>query len=194
MKFIAAGVALCALLAGCGGDDEMNGATTVPGARSEPSTATSSTTVNADAGGVDLVTAFRVFARGPSPRTAAAVGFASKVAVGLGADILTIVDDAGLTVADRWVLDPEAGFRGHSGPFDLLSYATSAEDVTVAVGDHPHCASPPVPPPADLVNYRRISFQPELPADASCLQWWTVDLFVDEESDVRGVTLDLWEP
>jgi hypothetical protein len=33
------------------------------------------------------------------------------------------------------------------------------------------------------------------PADhASCLDWWAVDLFLDDSGRILGVNLDLWEP
>ncbi len=137
---------------------------------------------------------FRAFAREPSAHTGAAAGFAPSVDVGLGSEILTTIDEAELTSAERWVVDREPGFRGYAGPFDVLSKAATAGEIAITIGDHPHCASPPVPPPDRVTDLRRISYQPELPADASCLQWWTVDLFVDQAGLIHAVTLDLWEP
>jgi hypothetical protein len=68
------------------------------------------------------------------------------------------------------------------------------DPVQVIVGDHPHCASPPRPAPTELAQHRRVSFQPQLGNDASCLQWWTVDLYVADDGSVEGIGLDLWEP
>lgn len=69
-----------------------------------------------------------------------------------------------------------------------------ARDVVVSVGPHPHCASPPVPAPAEVASLRRVSVQPSPESGDSCLSWWTVDLFLTPEGEVAAVTLDIWEP
>jgi len=43
-----------------------------------------------------------------------------------------------------------------------------------------------------VADLRRVSV---LPRDMeSCLQWWTVDLFLTLDGKIAAVTLDLWEP
>jgi hypothetical protein len=64
----------------------------------------------------------------------------------------------------------------------------------VSLGDHPHCASPPVPPPRGMAGARRVSVQPDENSITSCLAWFSVDLFLDEHRNVVAVTLDIWEP
>jgi hypothetical protein len=49
-----------------------------------------------------------------------------------------------------------------------------------------------VPPPIQVADLRRVSVQPR--DTESCLQWWTVDLFLTPDGKVAAVTLDLWEP
>ncbi|OGO73385.1 MAG: hypothetical protein A3G84_05105 [Chloroflexi bacterium RIFCSPLOWO2_12_FULL_71_12] len=85
-------------------------------------------------------------------------------------------------------------FRGRSGPFSALELLARREPTTVWVGPHPHCASPPAPPPTDFASLRRVSVQPSQPRDDTCLSWWTVDLFVSVDGRVAAVTLDLWDP
>jgi hypothetical protein len=57
---------------------------------------------------------------------------------------------------------------------------------------HPHCAAAPVPPPEEAAGLTRLWAQPRNPD--GCLDWWTVDVFVDGAGRIRVVTLDLWEP
>lgn len=64
--------------------------------------------------------------------------------------------------------------------------------MTITIGAHAHRASLPVPPPAGFESHRRISVQP---AEAtSCLEWSTVELFIDNQDNVAAITLDLFEP
>lgn len=49
------------------------------------------------------------------------------------------------------------------------------------------------PAPDGLADLRRVSVQPEL-GDRSCLEWWTVDLFVADDGSIAAVTMDLYEP
>lgn len=44
----------------------------------------------------------------------------------------------------------------------------------------------------DFVGLRHLSIQPS--DAASCLEWWTVNLFLNGGGLIAGVTLDLWEP
>ncbi len=46
-------------------------------------------------------------------------------------------------------------------------------------------------PPAGHATNRRVSIQPA--SAQSCLQWWTVDLFLGEDGRVEAITLDLYE-
>ncbi|NND12951.1 MAG: hypothetical protein HKO10_03235 [Acidimicrobiia bacterium] len=62
----------------------------------------------------------------------------------------------------------------------------------VTVGSHPHCAGPPMPVAEGFEELTQISIQPAAPD--SCLEWWTVDVFLDDQGDIAGVTLDMWEP
>lgn len=52
----------------------------------------------------------------------------------------------------------------------------------------------PQPPPSGLQDLRRVSVQPPEQSIESCLEWSTVDFFVDEDGLVVAITVDLWEP
>jgi hypothetical protein len=117
--------------------------------------------------------------------------FVDEVALGLGTEILAVRTFDELTDPLAWRLDREA-FRGYVGPFTALEQLGRDGDVTVSVGQHPHCASPPMDPPPGLGEHRRLSIQPS--STQSCLQWWAVDLFLVEDGRIGAITLDLYEP
>jgi hypothetical protein len=139
------------------------------------------------------------FAATPSGETAAAVPWAGEVLLGLGDEILASYSSAAVADPAGWLLDREA-FRGRVGPFSALDTLSTWDrapnsdvtELTASAGPHPHCASPPVAAPIGLEDLRRVSVQPV--GVTSCLTWWTVDLFIDDNQRVVAVTLDLYEP
>lgn len=149
---------------------------------------------------------FVAFAVEPNAATAARVPFAPLIRLGLSRDLTLDLDRSSVARASAWLIDAEY-FRAYSGPFSALRvikrHAASTQSASVdghasafraSVGEHPHCASPPVPAPKGYGTLRRISIQPSENSIDSCIFWFTVDLFVDEEGQVTAVTLDLWEP
>ena len=138
-----------------------------------------------------LVRALLEFARAPGAGTLGAVPFAERVRLGLSDRLMTERTTLDLARPDVWVLSTDP-FRGHVGPFSALDLLARNTPTTISVGPHPHCASPPVPPPTDLVRSRRVSVQPK--DIDTCVLWWTVDLFVSPAGRIEAVTLDLWEP
>jgi predicted secreted protein len=117
------------------------------------------------------------------------VPFAGEVGVGLGDRIYRTVPAIELTDPRAWVID-EDEFRAYAGPFSALEL--DAGRTVTTVGAHPRCAGPPVPAPEGLADLRRVSLQT---AEAtSCLEWWTIDFFVDQNGEVIAVTLDLYGP
>ena len=115
-------------------------------------------------------------------------------------------DGLSLGLADRLLLDRTAEelndpsawdivfepFRGRVAPFSAHELLSDPRESRIVVGPHDHCASPPWPVPEGLEELRQISIQP-LRA-TSCLEWFTVDFFVDADGLVQAITLDLWEP
>lgn len=141
-----------------------------------------------------LIHAFISFARSPGPGTLAAIPFRDQVRLGLADRLLVERRFAELERPESWVLDVECCFRGGVGPFSALDLLKRASSVTVSVGPHPHCVSPPVPSPPEVAALRRVSVQPKLGPGDSCLQWWSVDVFLSLDRRVEAVTLDHYEP
>ena len=138
-----------------------------------------------------LTSAIVELARDPSPSTVDAAPFAPTVQLGLADELLRTVARDDLDDPGSWVLDPEV-FRAFTGPFSALELLSQDRPTQTLVGPHPHCASPPVPAPPGFEDHRRVSVQPI--DGTSCLEWWTVDLFVGADGIVEAVTMDLYEP
>lgn len=98
------------------------------------------------------------------------------------------------TLSEPWIFEVEH-FAGYSGPFDVrIPPPENEDDVVVTIGEHNHCASPPLPPPEILegVEFDQYSIQPT--GVESCLQWTALDIFVDEDNLIRVVRREIWEP
>jgi hypothetical protein len=155
----------------------------------------------ATAADVELAAWLLAFAAAPSVESVERGHFAvDGVRLGLADVVSDPVPVAELGDPARWVLDV-AAFRGYVGPFSALetlaSWRTHAggppvHGLVVNVGEHPHCASAPIPPPDGMEDLRRVSVQPT--GIDSCIQWWTVDLFVTDDGRIGAVTLDRYEP
>ena len=142
-----------------------------------------------------LAEALYELAASPSATTLSNVPFARQVQLGLADQYLETVDSAALSEPDTWRLQVDF-FRAYVGPFSVLDLLRdSGGSYDVSVGPHSTCAVENlVLPPASLSGLRQISIQAE-PADyTSCIDWWSVDVFVDDQGEVAGVTLDLYEP
>lgn len=197
-------LAIALVLAGsgaCSDDGGREGITETTGtAATGPRTlqATSTTapvTTPPNAQDEGLIRSFLEFAADPSPTSAALVPFADEVALGLGTTLHGVRTRDALSDAGAWSIPTSVGFRGYDGPFSALETASEAgDDTVVSVGPHPHCASPPVPPPDEVADLRRVSVQPTPESIDTCLRWWTVDLFLTPDGEVAAVTMDLWEP
>jgi hypothetical protein len=115
------------------------------------------------------------------------------VGLGLGSIIYRTAAPAELTDPSSWVLNID--YAGAAAPLSILDAITrlaERDDITVRVGPHNHCAGPARPAPAGYETLRRISIQPA--GIESCLEWWTIDLFVTDDGLISAVTYDLWEP
>lgn len=140
-----------------------------------------------------LVAAVVAFAKDPGDDTFAALPLAPTVELGLGPEILVARRASSLRQPSAWELDAEV-FRAYVGPFSSLDLLETLGAYDVTIGPHPHCASPPMPPPAGLEDLERISVQPRLGFQDSCLVWFSVDFFLGEGGLVHAITLDLSEP
>ncbi len=140
-----------------------------------------------------LVDAFVAFAQRPSDASFAELPLADVVELGLGSETVIATPASSLRDVSTWELDVEF-FRSYEGPFSALEMLEGLGVYDVTVGPHPHCASPPIPPPSGLEDLTRVSVQPRLGLASSCLMWGTVDLFVTADGVVEAIALDLWEP
>lgn len=125
------------------------------------------------------------------------IPFADEVALGLADEILVRRSGEALEAPSSWVLEPEF-FRDRTGPFSALALLAQwdqnaagmlVRELSMTAGPHPHCASAPVPAPAEFAGLRRVSVQPVGPD--TCLLWWTVDLYLTSDGEIAAVTLDL---
>ena len=156
---------------------------------------------------VRLIRDFVAFAVQPSATTAEPLPFAAQVRLGLSRALRSTAATSSIPQASAWRLEAKY-FRAYVGPFSALAlvqrhaHETKSQSVRrrggnafdVSVGDHPHCAGPPLPAPRGFEDFRRVSVQPSTESIDSCLAWFTVDLFVDQEGRIAAVTLDIWEP
>jgi len=117
--------------------------------------------------------------------------YADVVELGLGTEIILSRSLDQFRDPETWTIDRDV-FRAYVGPFSVLDELSRDADVVMSVGTHPHCAGPPMAPPPVYRDYRRLSIQPT--ALPSCLQWWTVDLFLDDAGRIAAITMDRWEP
>jgi hypothetical protein len=120
--------------------------------------------------------------------------------LGLGETLVVRRSREELSDAANWRLDVDS-FRARIGPFSALeliaTHEIAADESVVDVpglklGPHPRCTGPPIPAPDELAGLRQVSLQAAEPR--SCLDWWSVDLFIRRGGQLVAVTLDLFEP
>lgn len=92
----------------------------------------------------------------------------------------------------NWEFDPPDGYEGFSGPFSLLTTLEGRDRLKITVGGHPHCAGPARAAPAHLADLTRVGVEP---TDIdSCIQWFGLDLYLDDDGLVVAILLDLFGP
>ncbi|MGI9623005.1 MAG: META domain-containing protein [Acidimicrobiales bacterium] len=123
--------------------------------------------------------------------------FAPEVSLALGGEIELVRTADELSDPTAWVIDREE-FQGYGGPFSVLEVIRSRlglssvqVGIDAFVGPHDHCAAPPTALP-DAGFDRQLVIEPT--GIDSCLQWFVVDVLVDETGQVVAINLDLWEP
>ncbi len=107
-----------------------------------------------------------------------------------------------LAGANPWSFDVSEGFAGSDETIDVgqtidqLDPALEGAQFDVTIGEHDHCASPPLPQPGANGNpvepLRQISVRP-IGID-TCLAWFALDLFVDGDGLIDTIRLEVWEP
>lgn len=120
------------------------------------------------------------------------VPLADDVLLALGSAVVARRQPTELFRRSAWAVN-SSEFGGRSGPFNLLDYVPSP--LQVVTGPHARCAGPEaVPSPPELASYTRIGILPLDGSIDSCLDWSAVDLFIDDEGVIRGLSLHLSEP
>lgn len=140
-----------------------------------------------------LVDAFVNFAHDPTDGSFAELPLAENVDLGLGPTIIKTVTADELRQPETWRLDVK-DFRASTGPFSAFNALGRSDIYDITIGEHAHCASPPVPPPDGYEDLDRVSVQPRQGLRSGCLEWTTVDFFLGPNGDVAAITLDIWEP
>jgi hypothetical protein len=138
------------------------------------------------------VAQFVEFAREPTASSIENVPFADRVALGLGPNIVEMRPVEELVDSANWLLHQER-YRADTGPFSALDFIARHDGAfDLQVGPHPHCASPSQPSPLGFEHHRRLSYQPQ--GTLSCLDWFTIDLFLGPRGEIEAVTLDVFAP
>lgn len=184
------------------------GPSTSPSMSSPPDTPPprSSTTSPAESStGAAAQTAARALvalAADPGPETAAGVPFAAYVRLGLGPTLLTRTTRTAVADAGAWSIRPPGDiYRASVGPFSALDELSrhldrvggTQEAFAIRTGDHPDCFRHESPAPEGLTDATRVAVQAADGTIDSCIDWFSVDLFV-EAGEVVAVTLDIGEP
>lgn len=140
-----------------------------------------------------LVDAFVAFAEDPTEERLAELPIGEWVWLGLGSRLYAERAKSDLLQPIAWQIEEEM-FRAYVGPFSALELLQSNRLREVLVGEHAHCASDPIPAPEEFAELTRISVQPRPDTIDSCIQWSTVDFFVNSDGLVEAITLDVLEP
>ncbi len=127
------------------------------------------------------------FAQGGS---LADVNLADEVVLSLGLAYDETFVPAQLEDRSNWSFDYEP-YAGRVAPFDILAPLIDGQ-VKFSVGSIPHCASPALDWPTEWEAMTQINIEP---VDAtSCLDWYGISLFRNNEGAVEVIVLDLFEP
>ncbi len=118
------------------------------------------------------------------------VNLASEVTLSLGVDHQETFTGAELADRDNWVIDVD-DFEGFAGPFDVLDRLADGQ-VSFSTGSIPHCAGPPVDWPTEWDALSQVNIEPV--GATSCIEWYAVSLFRNNDGQVEVIVLDLFGP
>jgi hypothetical protein len=91
---------------------------------------------------------------------------------------------------DRWLLDVDPG---GSPDVDVLGHlAESKGAYRVDIGPHPNCVGPTPPTARRFEGLRQLSITPTGPRD-SCLEWWALDVYLNEVGQIEYVSIHRWK-
>ena len=151
-----------------------------------------------------LLGEFVNFALRPDTTASGAVSFADQVELGLGTAVSRTISGSDLGNPRRWrlPLPGSTGADGRTSALDLITrQATRAVEqeirsgiFAVTAGEHPRCAADPSPPLDGYTVEEQLSVMPGARTIDSCLDWFAVDLYTDDDGDIAAVRVDVFEP
>ncbi len=97
--------------------------------------------------------------------------------------------------ADLGAWEIDTAYAERSGPFSALDLlARSGGYYELAGGVNAGCFTDKGTRPTKLVGLRAISFAAPSDTVSSCLEWWSVTLFLNDQHEIQGVSLRLGSP
>jgi hypothetical protein len=117
---------------------------------------------------------------------------AEEVLLALGSEVVATRTPAELDTQAGWVVDL-GDFRGRTGEVFVLEHLQGA-GVSIRNGPQPRCVGDPTPAPAELVGLERFTIEPPTADIGSCLEWWSLTVYLDADGRIAGVVYDLFEP
>ena len=110
--------------------------------------------------------------------------------LGLGLVHQETFSRAELENRSNWVIDVES-FQGFEGPFDVLQRLDDGQ-VSFSAGPIPYCAGPPRDWPTEWDALSQVNIEPV--GIDSCIAWYGVHLFRNNDGEIEVIVLDLFGP
>lgn len=138
-----------------------------------------------------LARKLHAFAAAPGAETLGAIPFSDQVAIGLGGEVVRTLTPSQLLEPSSWIIRRPL-FAGRTGPFNALDQLRRDPELWSITevkhpGEWPHSAS--------LRGYqqnRRLTIEPT--DITSIVEWWAVDVYLDDSGSIAAISLDLVEP
>lgn len=115
------------------------------------------------------------------------------VDVWLGQGLATRIDSDALDDPASWTVPLDGAF-GRDGDVSALDLLAGASTLQAVNQDHASCAGAIASRPPGLESDTRLAWVSVLEPGQSCLDWFSVDLYLDDRGVVTAVQVYLWEP
>lgn len=141
----------------------------------------------------DLADRLVAFALDPTASSLADLPFAETVMLGVGDQLVRVVNRAELIDPATWELDVDAFER--DGPFSAVAILADHDGPTSAQLRPFGCGSEGRPPPEELLGYEDFFVQPtDVPFD-TCINWFSVAVYQHPVTgELAGITVELGTP
>ncbi len=132
-------------------------------------------------------------ATGPEAPAVPTALFADEVTLALGPEIARTVPRSALSSRETWTFEPPGGYAGgFVGPFSAIDDLDRALGLTYSTGSMAVCAGSPRTWPETFARLDQINIEP-IGID-SCIAWFGVSLFVNDDGQIEAVALDHFGP